>query len=503
MTEERPGRRRLDGATILLTGGSGFLGKAVLSALLAHADGFERLILLIRAADDAAAQRRLTEEVLANDAFLTLPQGWLREQLDSGRLAAVAGDLSSEEQGAHRRRDWAAVDVLINCAASVSFEEPLDDALALNAFGPARLLEGLRAVGSDPYVVHVSTAYVADCHVDVVHEDGLPHPAVAGLDPRAMLAEAREWRRAVEAESTRPGEARGFARQAGHDVDRRPELDREERAETLRQRWVRARLSERGRRRASEVGWPDTYALSKALGERELTAATRRITIVRPSIIESSLRAPRPGWLEGIKVADPLILAYAAGGLTHLAGRGGNLIDIVPVDCVANACVVAAANPGGEEVRALAISSTARNPLQIGQLAGHIKAHFRREPFHRGNGAAIRIGDLKFVDRAVAIRHTARRERLAALVAAGPLRGAPKRRLRKNAALAAQMTRMVRIYAPYTELDCVFDDANAQALSASLGDADRAELPFDTAAIDWTQYLEEIHLPEVHRMATA
>jgi fatty acyl-CoA reductase len=504
LTEGAQGRqKRLDGATILLTGGSGFLGKAVLSALFAHADGFERLILLVRAEDDAAAQRRLTEEILTNDAFATLPHGWLQDRLETGRLSAVAGDLASEEPGVRQREGWADVDVLINCAASVSFEEPLDDALTLNTFGPARLVKGLRAAGSNPYLVHVSTAYVADCHVDIVHEDGLPHPGMAGLDPRTMLAEARRWRQEVEAESMRSSEAKGFARQARHDVARRPELDPEERAETLRRRWVKLRLSELGRRRASEVGWPDTYALSKALGERELTAGAGRVTIVRPSIIESSLRAPRPGWLEGIKVADPLILAYAAGGLTHLAGRASNLIDIVPVDCVANACVIAAANPGGEEVRALAISSTARNPLQIGQLAGHIKAHFRREPFHRGNGAPIKIGDLRFVDRAIAIRHTARRERLAAMVAASPLPGVPKRRLRKNAALAAQMTRMVNIYAPYTELDCVFDDANALALTASLTAADRAELPFDTAAIDWTQYLEGIHLPELHRMATA
>jgi thioester reductase-like protein len=496
-------QKRLDGATILLTGGSGFLGKAVLSALFAHADGFERLILLLRAEDDAAARRRLTEEILTNDAFATLPHGWLRERLETGRLSAVAGDLTSEEPGAHRREGWADIDVLINCAASVSFEEPLDEALTLNTFGPARLVKGLRAAGSNPYLVHVSTAYVADCHVDIVHEDGLPHPAVAGLDPRTLLAEAGRWRQEVEAESMRSREAKGFARKARHDVARRPELDPEERAETLRRRWVKQKLSELGRRRASEAGWPDTYALSKALGERELIAAAGRVTIVRPSIIESSLRAPHPGWLEGIKVADPLILAYAAGGLTHLAGRASNLIDIVPVDCVANACVIAAANPGGEEVRTLAISSTARNPLQIGQLAGHIKAHFRREPFHRGNGAPIRIGDLRFVDRAIAIRHTARRQRLAAMVAASPLPGVPKQRMRKNAALAAQMTRMVNIYAPYTELDCVFDDANALALTASLNAADRAELPFDTAAIDWTQYLEGIHLPELHKMATA
>ncbi|HEY5052943.1 MAG TPA: SDR family oxidoreductase, partial [Solirubrobacterales bacterium] len=328
-------QQRLSGATILLTGGSGFLGKAVLSALLAHADGFERLILLLRADDDAAAQGRLTEEVLTNDAFATLPQGWLQERLESGRIYAVAGDLASEELGARARKGWGEVDTLINCAASVSFEEPLDEALTLNAFGPARLVKSLRDAGSDPYVVHVSTAYAADCHVEVVHEDGLPHPAVAGLDPQAMLAQARLWREAVEAESAAPAEQKRFARQAQRDAARKPAMDVEERAEELRRRRVKQRLSERGRDKASEVGWPDTYALTKALGERELTEMTERITIVRPSIIESSLSLPRPGWLEGIKVADPLILAYAAGGLTHLAGRATNLIDIVPVDCVA------------------------------------------------------------------------------------------------------------------------------------------------------------------------
>jgi nucleoside-diphosphate-sugar epimerase len=463
---------RLRGETVLLTGGSGFLGMAVLSALLTHAPEFKRLVLLLRAGDDAAARRRLTEEVLANVAFAALPQDWLRQLLDSGRLDAVAGDLAEERPQGSWPRAWGEVDTLINCAASVSFEEPLDEALALNAFGPARLLASLRAAGSDPYVVHVSTAYVADCQVEVVHEDGLPHPALATLDPQALLAEARLWREQAGAKGNAP-------------------------------KSVQAQLCDQGRRRAMAAGWPDTYALTKALGERELLGMTERITVVRPSIIESALSQPRPGWLHGLKVADPLILAYAAGGLTHLAGREDNLIDLVPVDCVANACVVAAANPSAAGARTLAIASTARNPLRIGELAQHIKAHFRREPLRRGGGSPMQIGDLAFVDRRVAIGRAARRERLARLAARaaiGPVAGS-KRKLRATARQAGQITRMVKIYAPYTELDCVFDDANARALAAAASEADRADLPFDTAAIEWRQYLEGIHLPAVGRLA--
>ncbi len=495
-------RKRLSGKRVLLTGGSGFLGMAVLSALLRHANGFERLTLLLRAGDDAAAKRRLSEEVLANDAFDRVPRDRVGEMLASERLRAVAGDLASariDGQG------WGEVDILINCAASVSFEEPLDDALELNAFGPGRLLRALREAGSDPCVVHVSTAYVADCHVDVVHEDGLPHPALATLDPEAMLAEARSWRQLAEAKSLRPAERRRFARQARRDIARKPGLDPQARTEELRRRWVRQALSELGRRRAAAVGWPDTYTLSKALGEQELIGSTERLTIVRPSIIESALSEPYPGWLEGLKVADPLILAYAAGGLTHIAGRSTNLIDIVPVDCVANACVAAALHPPAAGPRALAISSTARNPLRIGELAACIKAHFRREPLRLGGRPGVRIGDLEFVPRRAAVGAAARRERLArtaSAAAAAPISARAKRKLRATAFQASQITRMARIYAPYTELDCVFDDANTRAFAAGLPVADRLDLPFDPGIIEWSEYLEFSHLPAVQQLAT-
>jgi hypothetical protein len=60
---------------------------------------------------------------------------------------------------------------------------------------------------------------------------------------------------------------------------------------------------------------------------------------------------------------------------------------------------------------------------------------------------------------------------------------------------------MVKIYGAYTELDCLFDDANACTLANLLPEADRAELSFDTAAIDWDSYLQEVHLPQVRRLA--
>jgi fatty acyl-CoA reductase len=498
---------RLSGATVLLTGASGFLGKAVLACLLEHAPGTRRVMVLLRAEDEAGARRRLEEEVLGADAFAGLSPDSRRRLLDSGTLRAVAGDVERIEPVADTE-GWSAIDTVIHCAASVSFEDPIDDILPLNALGPVRLLESLAEAGAEPHFVHVSTAYAADSRGERATEDE-SHPGLPGLDPEEMLATSREWREAVERESHGSSVSRHFTREAGRDAAHRPGMDAIERAEELRRRWVRKELGRRGRRRAMDGGWQDTYAMTKALGERLLKERTTQLTIVRPSIIESALRRPRPGWLEGIKVADPLILAYAARGLTDLPGRATNLIDIVPVDHVANACVAAAAYPPapGEGPRTISATTGAANPLQIGRLAEHIKAHFRREPLRRRSGAPIEIGDLRFVDRRPALRHTIRREMLVRAAARAarlaPAATGAEKNLRRNAALAAQVTRMVKIYGPYTELDCVFDDANARRLESSMTAGDRATLSFDPTDFDWTDYLEGIHLPEVHRMYEA
>jgi nucleoside-diphosphate-sugar epimerase len=497
-------RDRLAGRKILLTGASGFLGKAVLSTLLRSAPDIDRLVVLLRAPGRSTAGERL-DDLLTDECFEGLPVDELRAQVESGRIRALRGDLELDGLGDRPAEGLAGIDTVIHCAATVSFEEALDDALALNTFGPVRLLRRLEESGSDPELVHVSTAYVADRQSGRVLEDGIPHHGITELDPDELYATARRWREEVERESIAEPQRKSFAKAAERDAARRKGLDAAERAEDLRRRWVRAKLSRRGRRHAITLGWPDTYALSKALGERLVGRRSAPTTVIRPTIIESALEMPAVGWLEGIKVADPLILAYASRGLTHLPGRAGNVIDIVPVDMVANACVVAAAHPPEDGLRTIAVASSARNPLSIGRLAEEIREYFLREPLIGRNGRPIRIGRLKFVDRKVALRRTIARERLAAAAAraamASPVHLPQERMLRSARSLAERVTRMVKIYGAYTELDCVFDDANACRLAEMLPDADRAELSFDTAAIEWDHYLQEVHLPQVRRLA--
>ena len=112
-----------------------------------------------------------------------------------------------------------------------------------------------------------------------------------------------------------------------------------EKTEQLRVRWVAERMVDAGRSRATSLGWPDAYAYTKALGERALieSRGSVPVTIVRPSIIESSLAEPRPGWIRGFRMAEPVIISYASGLLKEFPGVPEGVVDVIPVDLVAAA----------------------------------------------------------------------------------------------------------------------------------------------------------------------
>jgi long-chain acyl-CoA synthetase len=150
-------RSRTD--AVLLTGATGFVGTAVLVGLLEESD--REVVALVRAADRAQATARLQDalEEVVDPA---------RAEAYLARCTAVPADLLADDLGLpYRERELLATrcDEIIHCAASVSFDLPLDQARAVNTEGAARLAQlaertmqrgdGLRRM------VHVSTAYVA------------------------------------------------------------------------------------------------------------------------------------------------------------------------------------------------------------------------------------------------------------------------------------------------------------------------------------------------------
>ena len=112
------------------------------------------------------------------------------------------------------------------------------------------------------------------------------------------------------------------------------------------------------------------------------------LSIVRPSIIESALFHPVPGWIDGFKMADPIIRAYGLGQIPEFPGIPEGIVDIIPVDMVVNAMLAVAGTP--PEPRRPAyyhVSSGSRNPLQYHELYGRCAQYFEAHPLpERGRG---------------------------------------------------------------------------------------------------------------------
>jgi len=481
-------RESLSGKALLLTGASGFVGKAVLAQCL-HELPETNITVLLRGDADGRLQHILGGEIF--------------EGLDGSEVQAVSGDLQGEVTGVP------GIDVVVHCAASVSFEQPLDEALELNSKGPARLLRALREAGSDPYFVHVSTAYAAGQRAGLVLErPSGTAPSEPDVDLEAELAVAIQWRRDLESESRLPLHQNRFVAEARRDIGPAGGPAIGARAESLRRDWVRDQLTERGRDRARALGWTDTYGLSKALGERMLIAAKpRALSIVRPAIVESALRTPYPGWLESLKVADPIVLAYAADLIGGRFGANPSIaIDIVPVDMVANACLAAAGHEPDGGMRTLNVASSSRNPLTIGALAEAVKDYFRERPLPGEDGLPVAVPEWKLSSPAK-INGTI--DRVSKLLDIGrdivdkiplPRVDDIELKLHKTQRRLDRIRRLSDIYGPYGELDCIFDDRNARGLLARLHPDDRERFTFDVDAIEWEPYLNEVHLPALRAL---
>jgi long-chain acyl-CoA synthetase len=153
---------------ILLTGATGFLGMDTLARLIDR--GEEQIIVLVRADDAGGAPDRLAGAL----AKLYEDPGPAAE-----RVHAVQGNLLEPGLGiSHEDRDRLVADVdrIIHCAASISFDSPLEQARAINVDGVARVLELARAIatgGRLRRLVHVSTAYVSGRHAGRFHEEDL------------------------------------------------------------------------------------------------------------------------------------------------------------------------------------------------------------------------------------------------------------------------------------------------------------------------------------------
>ncbi len=505
----------LKGKTILVTGSTGFLGKSIVEKCLRSIPDIKRINLAIRSSARRPASERLEREVLASPAFKRLKDQLGEEgfaKLAREKLGVIEIDLGRDGLGLteEARAQIRGCDVVIHSAAAVEFDNPADLSAQTNLLGAARLVEALKASGAKPHLVHISTAYVGGMLRGLVREEA-PHDP--GLNWRHEAEVLTNLRAPVEEQSRRPEilnklrrEARSRMGPAGTPAVART-------TERLRERWVKDKLVERGRVHATAMGFSDIYSFTKAMAEQAVVELHGDIplSIVRPSIIESALDEPSPGWLEGFRMAEPLILAFGRGVLRDFSGLPDSLLDIIPADFVVNTVLAVAANPPADgKPHVYHAASGGRNPLRLRRVAEEAQHYFDAHPLRDRYGQAIGTTMWTFPTRQemAARARTALRAVEAAqwVVERLPL-GATVSQLSDD--LNAERERLdrgvnlIQLYGVYTEVDCIFDTRHVTALWEKVPAAERKTFPFDPALYDWTHYFQDVHFPTVVRMSRA
>ena len=502
----------LEGKRIGVTGATGFLGTAVVERLLRSVPGCQ-VVVLVRPGRRVSAGERVRREVLGNDCFDRLRAEWGEGFGDAvaRRLTVVPGDVSVDGLGLddEGRAVLATCDVVIHAAASVSFDSPLDAAVEVNLLGPVRVAAAIAASGSRAHLITVSTAYVAGARRGDAPEALLSDtPFTTEVDWKGEVEAARRARADADADSRRPDRLARFAKQARAELGAAGSPLLADKLEKLRVDWVGDVMVEAGRARSRGLGWPDAYAYTKALGERALLESRGEVpvTIVRPSIIESALAEPTPGWIRGFRMAEPVIISYGRGLLKEFPGIPEGVVDVIPVDLVVAAIVAVAARgpePDGPDV--VQVASGSRNPLRYRRLVDLVREWFGEHPLYDPEkGQPIVVPEWSFPGRGRVQRQLQRATK--ALSAAEraittlPIRGRQAElssRFEERRALAERALGYVQLYGAYAETEAVFRIDRLLALWSTLDDADRAAFCFDPAVVDWRHYVHDVHMPSI------
>lgn len=510
----------------LLTGATGFLGQALLQAMLESLPHVT-VTVLVRARGAQSGRDRV-QRLLGKPVFAA----WIdrvgiaavREAL-SRRVEVLEGDMVDLPPLTEH------YDVVIHSASSVSFDAPIDEAFRTNVGGVERLYDALQESKQDPHVIHVSTAYVRGISKGVSQEQRLNHD----VDRSAELRSSHLARERVEAESRDPEQLRRFIRTARTQSARIGPKAVAASAEAARQSYVSDRLVEFGRMRAESLGWTDVYTFTKAMaervGEEEWAEKGHRVSFVRPSIIESALRLPAPGWLDGFKVADPLIMAYANGNLSEFPGHADSVLDIIPVDHVVNVILALAVlgaddqaedgtqdgsldgSDGTQDGRWSSEESGAAyyhvvsgtsNPLPFHQMVRTVREYFLDRPIPDREGAPTHVPEWSFpnsdlVDGRIRLKELgtrAGRRIVDRLPSSRRTRALASRLARVDSGLKS-LHKFADLYRQYTTTEMIFDDTATRRLQSRLPTDYPSDRGFDVTEIDWQRYFKDIHLPAI------
>jgi len=509
-------RRSLAGKNVLLIGMTGFIGKVWLVNTLMDLPEIGKIYLLIRRQKSNPAQSRFEKLVEESPVFdpLSRRHGPNLGRFISERVEVVEGDVSQPGLGiipevAEALREK--LDLVINSSGLTDFNPDLRDALATNVDAALNILDFVR--GSDHAgLLHLSTCYVAGTRDGRVAEK--LRPDYTPIDLPDFDAE-KEWKSLHD--FVKSAEAKAAGAEVTDEL-RKQALVKEHAAKDLhgaalenqirknRVRWLRNHLTEAGTKRANELGWPNTYTLTKSLAESLICkfGAGLPVAIVRPAIVETSIEKPFVGWNEGINTSASL--SYLLGTyFRQLPTNERKRLDIIPVDSVCQGMTLIAAaivERCNELVYQLATSVTnpcdMRRSIELTSLAHrkHYRAQEGLEYWLRLRFDAIPVSKQRY-ERMSAPAQKAIIKSIQRIMAPLPLRKIPLARAERSLERVEKLIELFKPFILFNEQDFVAD--NVEKLSYALVPEEKADFGYETRSLDWWDYWINIHIPALRK----
>ncbi|XP_034105957.1 fatty acyl-CoA reductase wat [Drosophila albomicans] len=278
-------------ATVLITGGTGFVGK-VLTEKLLRAFGLRKIYMLIRSKDNMSVQQRLQgffNESLFNTIREESPE--LLEKVHPIRADYSAIDLDID--AADRAMLSSEVQIVFNVVASVKFNEKLSDAIDINVLGTKKILDLAMQMKQLKSFVHISTLY-CNCNRKFIKEQV-------------------------------------YENEIGY--EKIMQIYRTFDDETLE------------KLRPCLIGqMPNTYTMTKKCAENLVNHRAFHLPagIFRPPIVMSTYKDPFPGWTDNLYGPSGLCTWSARGLVRCIYGTANCKANMVPADYVVNAMIASA-----------------------------------------------------------------------------------------------------------------------------------------------------------------
>ncbi|XP_073831839.1 fatty acyl-CoA reductase wat-like [Musca autumnalis] len=275
---------------IFITGGSGFIGKVLIEKILRSLPKIGKVYILLRSKKGKNANERL-EDIFQIPLFK-----YVREEQPEAfkKLVPIDGDcqelgLAISSADLEKLQN---VSMIFHVAATVRFDDDMKTSILLNTRGTLEMLKLAQQLPQLKAFVHVSTTY--------------SHPDLKEVDEK-IYPPYFDWRTAIKI------------------------------AETYDRQTLNIFL----RKFCPEH--PNSYTFSKSLAEHIVDDYRDKfpVVILRPSIVVSSYREPFSGWIDNFNGPVGLLVACGLGVMRTNHANPDIKPDIVPVDIVAKALLVA------------------------------------------------------------------------------------------------------------------------------------------------------------------